>query len=98
MSMRIDLEVLSSFDFDFRDRESCNRDRELETETENCVEERENLRISMRIDLQVLSSFDLIITTSTSDSEVCECVSEAEEQMLKPKRRTTERERIRERA
>ena len=37
-------------------------------------------------DLEVLNSFDLIITTSTSDSE---CVSEAEEQMLHPKRRTT---------
>ena len=38
----------------------------------------------MRMDLVVLNSFDLIITTSTS-----ECVSEAEEQMLHPKRRTT---------
>ena len=39
----------------------------------------------MRIDLEVLHSFDLIITTSTSDSE---CVSEAGEQMLNPKRRS----------
>ena len=40
----------------------------------------------MRIDLEVLNSVDFIITTSTSDSE---CVSEAEEQMPNPKRRTT---------
>ena len=32
-------------------------------------------------------SVDLIITTSTSDRE---CVSEAEDQMLNPKRRTTQ--------
>ena len=41
----------------------------------------------MRTDLEVLNSVDhIIIKTSTSDSE---CVSEAEEQMLNPKRRTT---------
>ena len=43
--------------------------------------------MSMRIDLEVLSSFDFIITTSASDSE-CEYASEAEEQILNPKRRT----------
>ena len=40
----------------------------------------------MTRDLEVLSSFDRIITTSTSDNER---VSEAEEQMSNPKRRTT---------
>ena len=45
--------------------------------------------MSMSLDLQILSSFDLIITTSTSDSEY---MSEAEEQMLIPKRRTTANE------
>ena len=61
-------------------------------------DERQNQRISVRTDLEVLNSVDLLTTTSTSDSE---CVSEAEEQMLNPKRCTTyvwfERDRDRDR-
>ena len=40
----------------------------------------------MRTDLEVLNSVDLVVTISPSE---CECVGEAEEQMLNPKRRTT---------
>ena len=41
---------------------------EIQTERREIM--RENQRIGMRTDLEVLSSFDLIITTSTSDSEI----------------------------
>ena len=57
MSMRIDLEVLSSFDFI------------ITTSTSDSEWERGNQRMSMG-DLEVLSSIDPITTTSTSDS-VC---------------------------